>query len=63
MAKENSNIPPFGTLASVLLFGCAGFILWIETHFLIPYFAKISGIETVVWWFVVGLQARSGPKP
>lgn len=53
MTKENSTIPPFGALASILLFGSAGIVLWLETHFLIPYLTKISGIETVVWWFVV----------
>jgi membrane protease YdiL (CAAX protease family) len=48
-----NKIPSFGFLPTLLLFGSAGIILYVETNFLIPFLAKTSGIETVIWWFIV----------
>jgi membrane protease YdiL (CAAX protease family) len=47
------KLKPFGFYKSLLLFGSAAIILFIETNYLIPYLTKTSGIETVIWWFVV----------
>lgn len=53
MEKENNKIQSFSIGPSLLLFGLAGFILYIETNFSIPYLASITGIETIIWWFIV----------
>ena len=42
-----------GALKSLSIFGTAGLILFLETHFLIPWLSKTTGIETVVCWFLV----------
>jgi membrane protease YdiL (CAAX protease family) len=38
---------------SILIFGCAGFVLFLETHFLIPWLSATTGIETILSWFLV----------
>jgi len=43
----------FGKRSTVSLFGLTGLVLYLETNYLIPYLAQISGIETIIWWFVV----------
>lgn len=52
MRIENNN-HSFGILYSILLFGLAALILYVETNVLIPFLSKISGTETVIWWFLV----------
>jgi len=50
---EATEIKGFGAGKSLLLFGFMGFILYLETYFLIPLFSRITGVETVVFWFLV----------
>lgn len=45
--------PGFGLGSSALLFGSAGSVLYLETHLLIPYLARTTGVEPVVFWFLV----------
>jgi len=52
MISKNSN-RSFGIKPSLILFGLVGLILFAETNYLIPYLSKISGTETVIWWFIV----------
>lgn len=52
MNSKNSN-RSFGIIPSLVLFGLASLILFAETNYLIPYLSKISGTETVIWWFLV----------
>lgn len=42
----------FGT--SLLIFGSFALVLYLETHFLIPWFSGWTGWETVISWFLVG---------
>lgn len=53
MKTSDIKIPPFDIFSSLILFGTAGLILYFETNFLIPYLAANSGVETVIWWFIV----------
>lgn len=52
MKTEKKN-HSFGFIPSILLFGLASVILYLETNYLIPYLTKISGTETIIWWFIV----------
>ena len=45
--------PTFGIFPSILLFGGAAIILYLETNFLIPYLSANTNLETVLWWFLV----------
>jgi len=49
----NIKLKPFGLWNSLIIFGTAALILIIETTYLIPYFVKITGIETIVFWLLV----------
>lgn len=53
MKNNTQKLKPFGLIPSFLLFGSAAIILFLEANYLIPYLTSISGIETVIWWFVV----------
>lgn len=53
MNTHKPVLPGFGWLHSFVLFGTAGLLLWLGTHFLIPYLSGVSGMETVIWWFIV----------
>lgn len=50
---KNKPLTAFGFWPSVAVFGGAGLILYLETHFLIPYLSAITGWETVIFWFLV----------
>lgn len=43
----------FGIVPTIMLFGIAGLILYLQTNLLIPYLTSITGMETVIWWFIV----------
>jgi len=53
LEENKKTISPVGIIPSLIIFGAAGLILYIETNFLIPYLASITGTETVIWWFIV----------
>ncbi len=53
MSENNRTITSIGFWPSFFIFGGAGLILYLETHFLIPYLSAITGIETVIFWFLV----------
>jgi len=46
----------FGFGSSMVLFGISGLILFLETKYLIPDLTKVSGVETLTWWFVVAAR-------
>jgi len=45
-------VPAFGLWATLLAFGVGGLLLFISTHFLIPYLSQATGIEPVIFWFL-----------
>ncbi len=47
------KLPPFGFLNTILVFGSASLLLYLETHFLIPFLSETTGIEAVLFWFIV----------
>jgi len=50
---SNTNIKPLGFGKSIAIFGIASAMLTIETHYFIPLFSRITGWETVLFWFIV----------
>ncbi len=52
MLNTKTNIKPLGYTESFIIFGTASIILILETHFLIPFLSRISGWETVIFWFI-----------
>ena len=49
----NNNIKGIGLLNSFLIFGIASTALFLETKFLIPFLSKQTGLEPVIFWFIV----------
>ncbi len=50
---NENNIKPIGLLQSILIFGIISVIFFLETHFLIPFLTKQTGLETIIFWFIV----------
>lgn len=48
-----NEIKGIGLLNSFLIFGSAAILLAVETQFLIPLLSRRTGIETVIFWFLV----------
>ena len=48
-----NSIPGIGFKDSFLIFGGASLLLILETKFLIPYLSRVTGWETVIFWFIV----------
>ena len=61
MNDPRPSISPLGLLPSLLIFGGAGLILFLETRFLIPYLSAVTGVETVIWWFLVAAMGMFTP--
>ena len=53
MNIKQTRLLPFGIISSLLLFGIAAVVLFLESNFLIPYLASVTKVETVIWWFIV----------
>ena len=49
----NKNIKGMDFLDSLLIFGTASLVIFLETHFLIPFLSEQTGIETIVFWLLV----------
>ena len=49
----SNNINGIGLINSFLIFGIASVVLFLETHFLIPFLSQQTGIEPIVFWLVV----------
>jgi membrane protease YdiL (CAAX protease family) len=47
------NLPGFTLWHTILVFGSAALLLYLETHFLIPALSRYTGIEPVLFWFIV----------
>ena len=48
-----NNIKGIGLLHSFLIFGIASTALVLETQFLIPFLSKRTGLEPIIFWFIV----------
>jgi len=42
-----------GLLPSFLIFGIASIVLYLESQFFIPFLSKQTGLEPVIFWFIV----------
>lgn len=48
------QIRPTGWTQTLVIFGIASLMLYIATHGLIPILSRATGIEPIVFWFLVG---------
>lgn len=48
------NLKPMGLLQSLLIFSSAAVLMYMMTHFLIPFLSVTTGIEIIFFWFLVG---------
>jgi len=48
-----NEIKEMGLLNSLLTFGSAAILLAVETHWIIPFLSNRTGIETVLFWFLI----------
>lgn len=46
-------MPKFGILPSALIFIGAAILLYLASHFLIPFLASVTGQEMILFWFIV----------
>lgn len=53
MPGKPLKLPPFGIKASLILFGVAALVLFVETQYLIPFLTENTNQEMIVWWFLV----------
>jgi membrane protease YdiL (CAAX protease family) len=51
--NDAKQLKGLGACKSLFIFGTAGLILYLETNFLIPWLSKTTGIEPVIFWFLV----------
>lgn len=49
---EKDNLKPLGLLQTIILFAIASIILFLVSHFLIPYLSAITGLETIIFWLL-----------
>jgi membrane protease YdiL (CAAX protease family) len=49
----NSNVKGIGLTGSSLIFCIASVVLILETRLLIPFLSKRTGLEPVIFWFIV----------
>lgn len=49
----HQNRNEIGLLPSLFIFGIAAWILFLETHYLIPWLGRHTGLETIICWFLV----------
>ena len=54
--KQDSSIPlrTLGLRNSLAIFIGAGILLFLQTRFVIPWLSEITGMEIILFWFIVG---------
>jgi membrane protease YdiL (CAAX protease family) len=50
---DHDKLKALGLWPSLLIFGSAGLVLFLETHYLIPWLKTKTGIEPVIFWFLL----------
>ncbi len=53
MMKFNNTTNVLTTFSVLILFSIASLVLFLETHFLIPYLSELTSVEPVIYWFLV----------
>ena len=55
MIRETAQAQkPMGFLSSFLIYIPAAVLLFVQTHYVIPYLSRVTGQETILFWFIVG---------
>lgn len=50
----DDQIPPMGWAQTLAIFGAGALLLFVATHLLIPVLSHATGVEPIVFWFLVG---------
>ncbi len=51
--KETKAVKSLGWIGSFSIFSAAALLMFLLTHYLIPFLSRTTGIETIFYWFVV----------
>lgn len=51
--NENSQMKKLGITGSFAIYIPAAVLMYLQTHFTIPYLSRITGQETILFWFIV----------
>lgn len=52
--KMEVKLQKLDLVRSFLIYGAAAILMYTLTHYLIPYSSRMTGIETIFFWFVIG---------
>jgi len=55
MEGINPPLKPLGLRSSFLIFGSTAVVLFLQTHYTIPWLNKITGMEIIFFWFLVAV--------
>jgi membrane protease YdiL (CAAX protease family) len=47
------ELKKLGLTASIAIYASAALLLFLQTHYLIPYLSRITGQEIILFWFIV----------
>jgi membrane protease YdiL (CAAX protease family) len=47
------KMKPLGLISSFSIYIGAALLMFLQTYFLIPFFSKVTGQETILFWFIV----------
>ena len=53
MKGINPPLKPLGLRSSFLIFGITAVVLFLQTHYTIPWLQKTTGMEIIFFWFLV----------
>ncbi|NLX28675.1 MAG: nuclear transport factor 2 family protein [Bacteroidales bacterium] len=52
--NTNDQIKKLGIAGSLVIFVGAGILMHLQTKFVIPWLSRITGMENIFFWFVIG---------
>lgn len=53
MSNNIEQSKKLGIWPSLAIYAAAGVLLWMQTHYLIPFLSQKTGYETIFFWFLV----------
>ena len=55
------KIKKLGLFPSFSIYVAAALLMFIQTNFLIPYLSKVTGQETILFWFIIAAVGNFTP--
>ena len=52
-ASTDTRIRKLGLFPSFSIFIGAALLMFVQTHFLVPYLSRVTGQETILFWFII----------